>query len=85
MLLQHEYGHYLDYKLSIDLNYNLQSPSNIFNFYIGIGLPSLLNAATGIGGDHGSYWTETRANDWATIWFGDKIAPGFTDYFPNSK
>lgn len=68
--LQHEYGHYLDYKFSPDLNQNMQSPSSMLNFYVAIGIPSIFNAATGFGGNHYSYWTEIRANQWAKNWFG---------------
>ena len=66
-VIQHEYGHYLDYKFSLDLNFNGQG---FTNFYLMIGVPSLFNAATGIGGSHISYWTEKRANGLAEIWFG---------------
>jgi hypothetical protein len=66
-IMQHEYGHYLDYRFSPDLNIN---GMGFTNFYLGIGLPSIFNAATGIGGPHSSFWTETRANRWAEIWFG---------------
>lgn len=80
-LLQHEYGHYLDYKFSPDLN-SFGTPSATLNFYLTIGLPSIFNAATGLGGDHGTYWTEIRANQWAQSWFGDKLSPG--EFGPNS-
>jgi RHS repeat-associated protein len=87
-LLQHEYGHFLDYKFSPDLNYNLHSPSNALNFYLGVGIPSLLNSTPiinkipGLNGSHRTYWTEIRANRWAEVWFGDKLAPGFNYRFP---
>jgi RHS repeat-associated protein len=73
-VLQHEYGHFLDYKVAPDLNfYTPASPSiPIVNFYIMIGIPSIINAATGLGGDHSSYWTEVRANQWAQSFFGSK-------------
>jgi hypothetical protein len=79
-VLQHEYGHYLDYKFSPDINFPGQISA--VNFYMMIGVPSLFNASTGIGGSHSSYWTETRANRWAEIWFGDKLAPNFLKYYP---
>lgn len=51
-----------------------------------IGVPSLFNAGTGVGGDHGDYWTEVRANKWSEIWFGNNLSPDFgpsSDYrFP---
>ena len=82
-VLQHEYGHYLDYKFSPDLQMNVfnKSPA-ILNFYMKIGIPSFFNAATGIGGDHRSYPTEIRANKWAEIWFGNKLAPRFNTFYP---
>lgn len=73
-VIQHEYGHYLDYRFSLDLNYNGQG---FTNFYLMIGVPSLFNAATDIGGSHSSYWTEIRANKWAEIWFGKNLDPDF--------
>lgn len=74
-VMQHEYGHYLDYTFSPDINFNGQG---FIGFYLMIGVPSLFNAATGIGGSHSSYWTERRANQWAEIWFGN-------DYIKDSK
>jgi hypothetical protein len=79
-LLQHEYGHFLDYMFSGDINRpSMPGSPNIpiVSFYLMIGLPSLFNAGTGIGGDHGSYWTEVRANQWAEAWFGNNLSPDF--------
>jgi hypothetical protein len=77
-VMQHEYGHYLDSEYS---TFNNVTPS-IVNFYLGIGIPSIFNAATGIGGPHGNYWTEIRANQWAEIWFGKNLDPRFLEYYP---
>ncbi len=73
-VLQHEYGHYLDY-LSF-------SGFAMIKFYIFIGLPSLLNAATGIGGNHKTYRTELRANRLAEKWFGNKLSKDYTKIYP---
>jgi RHS repeat-associated protein len=86
MVLQHEYGHYLDYLAGM-------GASGVYHgrgvtFYIGIGLPSLLNTIPlvnkipGLDGDHRDYWTETRANKWAKIFFEENLAPNFEIYFP---
>lgn len=76
-VIQHEYGHYLDYKHSIDLR-----PFPFLQFYVRIGIPSLFNAITGIGGPHKTYWTEIRANRMAKKYLGDQLLKGFTQYFP---
>lgn len=76
-VLQHEYGHYLDYKNSEDL-----MPFPLLQFYIKIGLPSLFNTITGIGGPHRIYWTEHRANKYAKAYFKDELMPGYEQYFP---
>ncbi len=73
-MLQHEYGHYLDYKFSPDINFPGQIP--LVNFYMMIGIPSILNLTPGInmipGLDvrHHDFYTEQRADRWAEIWFG---------------
>ncbi len=88
--LQHEYGHYLDYKLTPGLNHSPVFPG-IANFYLGIGLPSLLNTIPiinqipGLSGSHRNYWTEIRANQWAEFWFGDALDPRFKDRFPTTN
>lgn len=90
-LLQHEYGHYLDYKFSGDLNFHPKSPSSALNFYMMIGIPSLLNTIPfvnelpGLDGSHRNYWTEIRANQWAESWFGDNLAPDFKNRFPTKS
>lgn len=76
-VLQHEYGHYLDYKNSKDLR-----PFPLLQFYFKIGLPSLINAATGFGGRHRTYWTEIRANRCAMAYFKDNLMPEYEKYFP---
>ncbi|MFP5040288.1 RHS repeat-associated core domain-containing protein [Parasediminibacterium sp. JCM 36343] len=78
-LMQHEYGHYLDYKHSPDLNFD---GKGLFNFYLSIGVSSIFNMATGIGGNHSFYWTELRANNYAYMWFGNNLAPDFTIRYP---
>lgn len=69
-VLQHEYGHFFDYKYAIGPPSNFSGTPAEISFYTFIGIPSLFNAATGIGGDHEDFWTEIRANKWAEIWFG---------------
>ena len=78
-VMQHEYGHYLDYKFSPNLNFR---GHRFLNFYFLIGIPSLFNATTGLGGSHKYYWTEIRANQWAEIWFGKNLDPDFLKNFP---
>ena len=72
-ILQHEYGHFLDFKFSVDLNRN--SPANpsssILNYYIFIGLPSVFDLINGSSYQkHQQLYTEKRADSWAKIWFG---------------
>lgn len=76
-VLQHEYGHYLDYKYAEDLK-----PFPIIQFYFRIGIPSLFNTATGIGGSHKTYWTELRANRMAKEYMGDQLIKDYEKYFP---
>lgn len=79
-VMQHEYGHYLDYKFAKDLK-----PMSLLQFYIRIGLPSLINAATGLGGKHKTFWTELRANRMAKKYLGDKLLKNYENYFPLNK
>ena len=81
--IQHEYGHYLDFKYTVGGN---MFSNNYVNYYIGIGVPSLLNTikAPGFKGKHKYYWTEIRANKWAEIYFGDNLAPLFKNQHPTS-
>ncbi len=78
LVLQHEYGHFLDYLYSPDLNLN---GSSILNFYLLIGLPSILNSAAthipDLGITHFDYWTEIRANQYAEMWFSDKYIKSY--------
>ncbi|WP_144605507.1 hypothetical protein [Algoriphagus algorifonticola] len=79
-MLQHEYGHFLDYKLSFDL-YNTSTPTipniPILNFYLQIGIPSILNLTPGfnkipgLDGRHKDFYTEKRADWWSKVFFGD--------------
>ena len=82
MVIQHEYGHFLDYQFGPDLSYN---GLNLVNYYFKIGLPSIINMGFGIGGAHDTFWTEIRANQWATIWFGKNLHPNFIYYYPTKK
>jgi hypothetical protein len=88
-LVQHEFGHYLDYLLAEDIMITsvVNNGPPILGFYNMIGLPSLFNAATGVGGNHKNYWTETRANDWAKWYFGNSLSDEFGPgkRFPTSK
>jgi hypothetical protein len=40
-------------------------------YYVLIGIPSIFNGATTIGGSHLSYWTEVLANAMSSEYFGD--------------
>lgn len=90
-VLQHEYGHYLDYKISKDLRRKRTLKSPILGFYVGIGLPSILNTIPlmnkipGLRGSHRDYWTEVRANRLAADWFGDRLAADFIKFHPSEK
>lgn len=90
-VLQHEYGHFLDFKTSKDLRRKRWLKSNFLGFYLGIGIPSLLNTIPilnkipGLDGNHREYWTELRANQLAKTWFGDRLAENFSNYHPTHK
>ncbi|MBL4709506.1 MAG: hypothetical protein JKY48_13810, partial [Flavobacteriales bacterium] len=77
-LIQHEYGHYLDFRFNFSM---VTMPQTGTFFYPVIGLPSLFNTITGIGGDHRNFWTERRANRYAKGFFGDDYIDDPT-YFP---
>jgi hypothetical protein len=79
-VLQHEYGHFLDYKNKFQPSIAFGSPT-LLSFYLTIGIPSIFNAATGLGGNHNSYWTEVRANQQAKTWFGGSYISD-EKYFP---
>jgi hypothetical protein len=68
-LLQHEYGHYLQYAQTYGASW-----------YWRVGLPSLLNywRAGGIQ----SFWTEADANRRAAAHFGNRLHADFKRYFP---
>jgi RHS repeat-associated protein len=70
IILQHEYGHFLDYKYSADLK---GSGNPMLSFYLIIGLPSIIDLIRGANYDeHHNFYTEKRADIWAKIWFGNK-------------
>jgi len=71
--LQHEYGHFLDYTFSPDLNGAGQFMPTIpwVNYMTIIGIPSAFDLMTGSTYDeHHDFYTEQRADAWAAIWFG---------------
>jgi len=69
-ILQHEYGHFLDYKFAPDLN-SMGTPSSMLNYYLIIGIPSVLDIISGSDyAEHHNFYTEQRADQWAEIWFG---------------
>ena len=69
-MLQHEYGHFLDYKFSPDLN-SMGTPSSWLNYMLIIGIPSAFDLMRGASYDeHHEFYTEKRADQWAEIWFG---------------
>ena len=73
-ILQHEYGHFLDFKFSIDLNAKIPGNlSNSFlNYYLLIGMPSIFDLVKGSNYEkHQQLFTERRADRWAEIWFGN--------------
>ena len=90
-VLQHEYGHFLDYKTSKDLRRKRTLNSPFLGFYLCIGLPSILNTIPlmnkipGLQGNHRDYWTEVRANKLAADWFGDQLAADFNKFHPSEK
>ncbi len=87
-ILQHEYGHYLDYKYGVNGDRKRFLGSYLLGFYVKVGLPSLFNLVPGLNklapfaGPHGGYWTELRANQLAARHFGSLLASDFKRYFP---
>ncbi len=87
-IIQHEYGHYLDYKFGLEGDRKKLLGSYLLGFYVKIGLPSLLNLAWGFkrlpafSGKHSRYWTEIRANRLAKAYFGNALAQDFEAFFP---
>lgn len=89
-IVQHEYGHFLDYKCGLNGDRKCFLGSYLLGFYLKIGLPSLLNLLWGISripafaGDHRTFWTEIRANRLAVAHFGSSLAVDFLAYFPRA-
>lgn len=87
-IIQHEFGHYLDYKSGLDGDRKRLLGSYLLGFYVLIGIPSFLNLISGVNrlpmfsGDHRTYWTEIRANRLAKTHFGNYLANDFDRYFP---
>jgi hypothetical protein len=87
-IIQHEFGHYLDYKFGVDGDRKKLLGSYLLGFYVRIGVPSLLNLVWGINrlsafsGNHRRYWTEIRANRLAKAHFGNSLARDFESFFP---
>lgn len=82
-LIQHEYGHYLDYKFGFRGDRKKFLGSYRLGFYMKIGLPSVLNLTPGFRslsafkGDHRRFWTEIRANVLASEFFGKSLARNY--------
>lgn len=69
--LQHEYGHYL------------QASNYGESYFYGVIVPaSVYSASTNSYSEHQSFWTETDANAWATLFFGSNSAIGLSSSFP---
>ena len=89
-IIQHEFGHYLDYRYGVDGDRKRLLGSHLLGFYGKIGLPSLLNLVWGINripafaGDHRTFWAELRANRLASAHFGETLASDFAAFFPLS-
>ncbi len=63
-LLEHEYGHYLQALMYGSVTYNtVIVPASLWNM-------------TFDASNHDTFWTETDANAWATLWFGRNSAIG---------
>ena len=87
-IIQHEYGHFLDYRDGLDGEKMRFLGSSFLGFYLKIGIPSLFNLVPVIKrlswfkGDHRVFWTEIRANQLASRHFGNLLAEGFEKRFP---
>ena len=87
-LIQHEYGHYLDYNYGFMGDRKKFLGSHRLGFYVKIGLPSVLNLLPGFcllpafKGDHRRFWTELRANGLACQFFGNTLARDYRRQFP---
>ncbi|RIW12780.1 hypothetical protein D0X99_18485 [Algoriphagus lacus] len=70
-MVQHEFGHFLDYLSGYGGDRKKLLGSYLLGFYLLIGLPSLLNLTpvfrllSAFRGDHRTFWTELRANSLA--------------------
>ncbi|MFN4000427.1 hypothetical protein [Algoriphagus sp.] len=90
-IIQHEYGHFLDFKNGVNGGPKRLFGSRILGFYILIGIPSLFNLIPLINqlpifkGDHRTFWTEIRANQLAKAHFGKFLAEGFERSFPSKS
>ncbi|WP_026952893.1 hypothetical protein [Algoriphagus mannitolivorans] len=87
-IIQHEYGHFLDYQKGFEGDHKRFLGSKFLGFYLKIGLPSLLNLSPGFRnlgwfqGNHRIFWTEIRANRLAVAHFENYLAEGFLHRFP---
>jgi hypothetical protein len=87
-MLQHEYGHYLDFKIGFGGKRLTFLGSAFLGFYLLIGLSSILNLTPGFRliptfkGDHRTFWTEIRANTLASEFFGKLLAKDFERHYP---
>jgi hypothetical protein len=87
-LIQHEFGHFLDYKYGLNGDRMKWLGSHLLGFYVRIGVPSMLNLLWGFNrfpafsGDHRRFWTEIRANRLAQAHFGDTLDRDYERYFP---
>lgn len=90
-IIQHEYGHYLDFKYGVNGDRKKILGSNLLGFYFLIGIPSLFNLIPVINripnfkGDHRTFWTELRANQLAKAHFGEFLSEGFERSFPSKS
>ena len=87
-IIQHEYGHFLDYQNGVEGDRKKFLGSYLLGFYLKIGIPSIFNLTPILQripifeGEHRTFWTEIRANKLASIHFGDLLAEGFETRFP---
>lgn len=81
-LLQHEYGHFLD--MYYGSGNTLPFLPKSANFNVLVGLPSLYNEVTGVGGIHKYFYSEIRANNFAVAWFGSSLAKDFSTSYPHT-
>lgn len=88
-IIQHEYGHFLDYQKGFEGDHKRFLGSKFLGFYLKIGFPSLLNLSPGFRnlrwfqGNHRIFWTEIRANRLAVAHFENYLAEGFLRRFPS--